>query len=154
MQARGFRRVWAWLWADLGAEGGWGLWWCLWWGLGARVGGQGSDVVMEFLSAAPRPDGIQEAPPSNQKSKLHAELTGSCAREPPSKTSRAIPPIRRDENWVSNHHPAQFRTSAPVTRLKPNPGSYSRCGSAASQASPRALTAKLDRSVRRDRKVT
>jgi hypothetical protein len=50
----------------LGAEGGWGLWWCLWWGLGARVGGQGSDVVMEFVSAAPRPDGIQEAPPRNQ----------------------------------------------------------------------------------------
>ena len=32
-----------------GAEGGWGLWWGLWWGLGARVGGQGSDEVMEFL---------------------------------------------------------------------------------------------------------
>ena len=25
MQARGLRRVWAWLWADLGAEGGWGV---------------------------------------------------------------------------------------------------------------------------------
>jgi hypothetical protein len=43
---------------DLGAEGGCGLWWSLWWGLGGRGGGQGGDVVVEFLSAAPRPDGI------------------------------------------------------------------------------------------------
>jgi hypothetical protein len=40
----------------LGTEGGWGLWWGLWWGRGGRGGGQGGDVMVEFLSAAPRPN--------------------------------------------------------------------------------------------------
>ena len=51
------------------------------WGGGEK--GQGGDLVMEFMSAEappsnppPRPDGIQ-------KSKLHAELTGWRALEPP-----------------------------------------------------------------------
>jgi hypothetical protein len=59
---RGSGRIWA-------QRGGWGLWWCLWWGLGARVGGQGSDVVTWSWSSCRqrlRKDDVQEAPPSNQ----------------------------------------------------------------------------------------
>jgi hypothetical protein len=58
LAARGRGGVWAWLdlGVNLGAEGGWGLWWCLRWGLRGRGGGQGGDVVVELLSAAPRPN--------------------------------------------------------------------------------------------------
>jgi hypothetical protein len=63
-------------------------------------------------------------------------------------------PESKDETWVSNHHLAQFRISAPVTRSNPNPDSHTRCGPAASQASQRALAAHLECSVLRDRKGT
>jgi hypothetical protein len=70
--ARGLGRVWAWIWAciwaqrGVGAFGGWGLR-----GLG---GGQGGDVVVEFLSAAPHPN------PKEQKKACQGEKMGQELR--------------------------------------------------------------------------
>jgi hypothetical protein len=110
-------------------------------------------VVVEFMSAAPRPDDIQEAPSRKQNETSPDPGCSTCTR-----ATRANPHSHslesKDEIWVSNHRLGQFRISAPVTRLNPNPGYHSRCGPAASQASLCALTANLDRSVLRDRKGT
>jgi hypothetical protein len=128
-------------------------------GAWGRGGGQGGDVVMEFLSVAPTPrrhprTRVQEASPRNQieTSRLLRLLYvhESHTRANPNRHSSES----QDENWVSNHRLGQFRISAPVTRSNPKPDSYSRCGPAASQASLRAITAHLKGSLLRDRKGT
>ena len=57
-----------------GRTGGWGLWWCLCWGLGARVGGEGSDVVMEFLYSAPTASSTSTKPREATTSKPEARF--------------------------------------------------------------------------------
>ena len=67
MQARGFRRVWAWLWADLGEQGV-GVFG------GVFVGGLGSDVVMEFLYSAPTASSTSTKPREATTSKPEARF--------------------------------------------------------------------------------
>jgi hypothetical protein len=84
--ARGLRRVWAWIrawiWACIWAQRGVGVF------VGVFGGGQGGDVVGEFLSAAPRPDGIQEAPPQTKRNfaglrLLYVHESHTCEPTPP-----------------------------------------------------------------------
>jgi hypothetical protein len=152
--ARGLRRVWAWIWAWIWAQRGGGV-------FGGVFGGGLGGVVEArratwWWSSCPRrlrPDDIQEAPPSKQNETSPDADCFTCTR-----ATRANPhrqsPESKDEIGYSNHRLGQFRISALVTRLNPNPGSYSRCRPAASQASPRAMTAHLEGSVVRDRKGT
>ena len=51
--------------------------------LGGGEKGQGGDLVMEFMSAEAPPTNPPPCPGGIQKSKLHAELTGWRALEPP-----------------------------------------------------------------------
>jgi hypothetical protein len=117
---------------------------------------------VEFLSAAPRPNGIQDPKsPATQPNRNFTRTRPDCFTC--TKATRANPNRHssesKDEYWVSNHRLGQFRISAPVTRSNPNPGSYSRCGPAdlplrkRPASSLRAMTAHLEGSVLRDRKA-
>ena len=89
--------------------------------LGGGEKGQGGDLVMEFMSAEappsnppPRPDGIQ-------KSKLHAELTGRRALEPPSITSPATPGFgRRNLGPAVMEFLSKETTSEKIRHKQPN----------------------------------
>ena len=89
-----------------GRRGGWGLWWCLWWGVGARVGGEGSDVVMEFVYSAPTASSTSARPRKATGSKAQAD---SCCfrstREAPYSDS-CHSQIRADETWVPKSPPS------------------------------------------------
>ena len=127
MQARGFRRVWAWLWADFGAEGVGVFGGVFGGGLGRVWGGQGSDVVMEFLShvlALRRHPRSPTAQPNRKPRRIPA---ASGPREPPSKAYRATRRYDRTKIGSQNHHGGKSRTSAPVTRLFKPTSDFARC---------------------------
>jgi hypothetical protein len=92
--ARGLRRVWAWIWAWIWAQRGVGVFGGVFGGgLGGVVGVRGATW---WWSSCPRLHvrTASKKPRRATKSKLHAELTGSCARAP---NSRTHPATRRFE---------------------------------------------------------
>ena len=154
MQARGLRRVWAWLWADLGAEGGWGLWWCLCWGLGARVGGEGSDVVMEFVYSAPTASSTSARPRKATGSKAQADSCGVRSMRAASDSDSCHSQIRPDETWV----PKSPRSAIPDVSFSHHvtqpPLRFSRGTTSANARRPTRRGSALDRSALSDFKAT
>ena len=91
-----------------GRRGGWGLWWCLWWGLGARVGGEGSDVVMEFVYSAPTASSTLTKPRQATESKPEARFCGFKSTRGARRSDSSHSPIPRDETWVSKSPPGEI----------------------------------------------
>ena len=104
-----------------GRRGGWGLWWCLWWGLGARVGGEGSDVVMEFVYSAPTASSTSTKPREATKSKPEARFCGFRSMRAASESDSCHSPIPRDEIWVPKSPPGEIPNVGAIDEILSQP---------------------------------
>jgi hypothetical protein len=84
--------------------------------------------VVEFLSAAPTSPTSRRHPrsPATQTNETSPDSgCFTCRRATRANPNRHFPESK-DENWISNDHLAQFRTSVPITGLNPNRDLYTR----------------------------